>query len=713
MGIMHKSSARGIFLSLILIFAITVVTIPSSVYAQEAIDVQSISFDKSTIIEFTNDTTESVHSFRIWLGSEMEFESFKTESGWTGDRTPQGVIVFTSAEPVTKGQTVKFGVKTNEPKPGINWRALDQNGQQIQIGKSVPGDLSNPQLTQIVDKEPGVSTNSAFRIIPDKPNAGGDIRVTGNNFGKSQEFEFLLNTKSLGSFETDENGFFMTTFKIPQNQQSERIDFFVRDNLGQEKKLSLILGDNGTKIPESETVKLTIKGVPDVMYRGDFLEVSGTAKPGSAVTADIKNPDGQVINTRTAEVDAKGNWKLAEPIIVPLDTPFGTYTAEITDGREKITKMWAVESSKLIVLAPLDLKFLPGETIMFNGTAIPNESIELVLEDPLGNIILSEIYKLDDTGVVEFEYSTTANVDKEGTWTLIATQGTQKEFIYAGLGELPSIPVNLDFNKLNFKSSEDAIITFTGEPSDVISLLIISPSDKPVGEEIPLRLEPNGKGTYVLDLDGYASGIYSAVVSKGTAKSTESFSVGLQTGSGEITISTTKTSYEPGDPILILGNTKPNNIINLSLIDPIGNEVKVKETYSDKLGKITEDTFRVPSDAEPGMWKVYAKSGSNFDEAEIEITAISKEGMIISVEDGDVIPGVGKSVTIRVIGAQQTVVIQIISDEDELIDELTFPSSDDGRIVQPWIIPIGTEPGTYTLIAEDPWNTAETTYELK
>ena len=52
---MRKSSMRGISLSLVLIFAITVVMIPSSVYAQEKIGVQSTSFEKSTIIEFTNE----------------------------------------------------------------------------------------------------------------------------------------------------------------------------------------------------------------------------------------------------------------------------------------------------------------------------------------------------------------------------------------------------------------------------------------------------------------------------------------------------------------------------------------------------------------------------------------------------------------------------------------------------------------------------------
>ena len=709
--LMSNSSLRGIFLSLILIFALSVISITINAYAEDEIGVKSFAFEKGTIIEFTNEGKEEVYSFRIWLGSDYNFESFKTEKGWLGEKTPVGVIIFTSAESVKQGESVKFGVKTNESKPGINWKALDKKGEQIEIGKSIAKDWTDNASTSM-NTGKGVLENSFFRIIPDKPNAGGSIRVTGDNFGSLQQFEFFIDTKKLGFIDTDKKGHFMTTFQIPDNQKAERVDFFVKDKSGEEETISLRIGDEGTKIPSSEIVKLTIKGIPEVMYRGDFLEISGTAQPGSAITATVTNSDKEVTNTRTAEVDAKGTWKLSEPIIVPLDTPFGKYSVEITDGRESILKTWTVESSKVIVIAPTNLKFLPGETMRYNGTALPNQPIELILKDPLGDEKISDIFEVDDTGIVEFEYSTTASLDKEGTWTLIATQGKHKEFIYAGLGELPSIPINLEFDKLNYKSSEEAIITLVGKPSELVSLLIIDPSDKPKGESISITLEPDGRGSYTLDLDGFSSGIYSAIVSKGNTKSTETFTVGLQTGSGEISIVTTKFTYEPGEAILILGETKPNVLFTLTLIDPDENEVKVKESFSDKNGKITENSFRLPSEAEPGMWKIKAKSGSNFELIEIEVTSIAIDGMVITVEEGDQIPAVGKTITIRVLGAKQTVSIEIIPEKGDII-ELSFVASDEGKIIIPWIIPSDIVPGIYTFKATDAFNTAETTFELK
>jgi uncharacterized protein YfaS (alpha-2-macroglobulin family) len=348
----------------------------------------------------------------------------------------------------------------------------------------------------------------------------------------------------------------------------------------------------------------------------------------------------------------------------------------------------------------------------FNGTALPNQSIEITLEDPLGNEVVSDIIQTDKAGFVEFEYQTTQGTS-EGTYTLIATQEKEKEFIYAGLGQLPTIPVNLEFDKLSYKIGETAIITLSGKASEIINLLIIDPSDKPKGDAVSITLQPDGRGTYSIELDGYASGVYTAVISKGSAQSTEVFTVGLQTGSGEIEINTTKLDYHPGDSVLILGETGPNVLLTVSLINPEGEEIKVKETFSDKNGKISEGSFRIPSEGIPGTWIINAKSGSNFDNEEINVLTAVQEGMTVSVEQGQEIPGYGTTMNIIVFGAAQTVEIEIIAEDGEIIQELSFPASGEGQINQPWIIPKDTEPGTYTIKVSDATNNAETTFEIQ
>jgi len=720
---MNRSSKRGIFLSTILLFSIIIITFPSNVYADE-VSVKSFAFEETTIIEITNDSDELVNSFRIWLGSDFSFKSFKTEEGWVGEKTPQGVIIFTSSETIKPGESVKFGVKTDKAKPGINWKALDKGDNQISIGKALPGELPDvvqntkpkqDQSTENTDVIPVYDlSDSIFRIVPEKPNVGSSIRVTGDKFAVSQEFDFYIDSKKIGSFETDEDGHFITTMKIPEDQKADRVDFKIIDKNGGEKKISLRIGEIDNRIPETENIKLTIKGLPDIVHRGDFLEIFGTGDPGSAIITEIANSDGEIINSRTAEIDSKGNWKLSEPIIVALDTPFGKYSATITDGRQSILKHWTVESDKVIIITSSSLKFEPGETIKFSGTALPNNSIEVILEDPLGKEVFADIIQIDDSGHLEFEFPTTQSSIK-GTYTLIATQGTEKEFIFVGIGQLPSIPINLEFDKLNYKAGDTAIISLIGKGSDIVSLLIIDPSDKPKGDTISITLQPDGRGSYSLNLDGYASGVYAAVISKGNTQNTEIFAIGLQTGSGNIEINTTKLNYLPGDSILILGDTAANSLLTITLIDPDGNEVKTKETFSDKSGKISESSFRIPSVAQSGMWEINVKSGSNFDTAEIEVLATLVEGMQISVEETyePSTSHLGKTITIKAVGVYQSVEIEIIADDDEIIETLVPRASSQGEVIVPWLVPKDTEPGMYTFKISDAKGSAETTFELK
>ena len=706
---------RGVFLSIVLLFSITLVLIPSNAYADE-ISVESIGLEETVIIEFANDLDKEINTFRIWVGADFNFKSFKTEKGWIGEKTPEGVIVFTTSDPIKRGESVKFGVKTDNKNPGINWKAIDTKSQQQGTGKvfpkELPGVVENSKIKPVKRGDgSGILSESIFRIIPEKPNVGSSIRVTGDNFGATQEFDFYIGNSKIGSFFTDKNGHFMTTMKIPTNQNADRVDFKIKDSQGEEKKISLRIGEVENRIPEIENVKLTIKGIPNVIHRGEFLEISGTGVPNGAITAEITNPDGSIINSRTAEIGSKGNWKL-EPIMVPLDTPFGKYSAKITDGRENVLKSWTVETDKKIIIAPYNLKFEPGEVMKFNGTALPNTPIEIVLEDPLGKELFSDIISVGESGYVEFEYITTQTSTK-GTYTLVATQEKDIEFIFAGLGQLPIIPINLEFDKLNYSPGNKAIISFTGKSSEIINLLIIDPSDKPKEDSISITLRGDGTAEYQLDLTGYSSGVYTAVASKGNAQSTEIFTVGLQTGSGEIQINTTKLDYKPGDSILILGDTSKNVLLTISLADPDGNVVKEKDTFSNKDGKIAEGTFRIPSDGKSGIWTINAKSGSNYDKIEIEVISTDVDGIQILVEKGTNIPGVGNSMQIKIVGVEQTTSIKIISADGEIIDSLEFIASSGGEINQPWIIPKDTEPGTYTIKVSDAVSSAESTFEIK
>ena len=638
-NIMNKSSKRGIFLAIGILFSISLLLIPSNGYAEE-INVKSVGVEKTAIITLTNDAVKEVKTFRIWLGQDSNFESFKTEKGWIGEKTPQGVIIFTSSQPIKENESVKFGIKTDKANPIINWKGLDQTNSVIDTGviKSKKLEKVNPnpdlELNKNIENSDGeIFSDSSFRIIPDKPNIGSTIRVTGDNFEVSQFYDFYIDTKKIGSFETDNKGHFMTTMKIPETEIKDRVDFKIKNNQGEEKVISLRLGDSKNRITQFDEIKISINGINNIVYRGDILEISGTATPGTAIITEIKDPQQNIINSRTAKVDGTGNWKLENGINIPFDALLGKYSITVSDGRNQQLKVWTVETDKIIIINPEKIKFDAGELIKFTGTALPNNPLELVLEDSLGDEMTSDILQVDSSGVVEFEYQTTENDDKEGTWTLIASQKNTKEFIYVGYDVMPTTPVNLEFDKTNYLSTDTAIITLVGKPSDKITLIIISPSGNIQNTDEIIQLRVDGRGEHNLDLSGYVSGIYTAVAKKSGSQSSERFSVGLQLGSGPIDAKTTQTEYQQGERILLLGSTNPNTLMTATLVNP--NEMKIKtiEIASNNVGTFTEEGLRIPSNGELGLWKINVASGSNLDTVEFNVSSSMLEGMFVKTTD--------------------------------------------------------------------------------
>jgi len=718
---MEKSTNKEIFISIIILFSISLILIPSEIYADE-INVASVGLDETAIITATNNSDNEIKSFRVWLGEEFNFKSFKTEKGWTGEKNEQGVIIFTSSETVKLNELVKFGLKTDKINPIINWKALDQENKIIDTGiiklskLSEVNQNSNIELNEDYNNN-GISifSESIFRVIPDKPNAGSTIRITGDQFAVSQKFDFYIDSEKVGNFITDRSGNFITTMQIQDIEKKGKIDFKIIGYDGIEREISLEIGKNKKRILKDENIKLEIKGIPNTVYQGDKLEINGKGTPGSSVILKIINSDQIVINTRIVEVQNTGTWKLLEPISIPIDAIFGEYTAMVSDtvfnGGNNIIKKWNVETSKIIIINPEKIKFDAGELMKFAGTAIPNTQLEWILEDGLGYEMASDILEVSNSGIIEFEYQTTENEDVEGTWTLIVTQKNSKEFIYVGYDVLPTIPVNIKFDKTNYKNTEKPIISLAGKPLENITLIIITPSGSVVGTDTVIKLQADGRAEHNLDLTGYVSGIYTAVIKKGGTQSDENFSVGLLAGSGEINAKVTQTEYNQGDKILLLGNTaNANSLMSVTLIDPNGKEVKILEIASNSEKIFSEKRLKIPLNGEIGLWQITVSSGSNLDKLEFNVLSVTQKGMTIKtikeISEGQILE-------MSIVASHKTSIKIEISDMDgDMIQEFTCTTTKEFKCETFWSIPKNIIPGTYTIKAQDAISSTETSFEI-
>ena len=219
-----------VLFSLLLISSVVFVSSLESSFADEII-ATSIGFEDSIILELKNSrgNTANIDTVRIWLGGDNEFKSFKTEQGWMGKNTPQGVIIFTSQNEVSPGNGVKFGIKTTEQNPTINWKAIDTDGEVITSAstKITISEIDNNESELNKPKNLAIKDNSVFRLIPEQPTSNSDFRVIGENFVPNKSLDFYIQNDFKHTVKINEDGkIFFTSSAIlstpgPLNTKSQ------------------------------------------------------------------------------------------------------------------------------------------------------------------------------------------------------------------------------------------------------------------------------------------------------------------------------------------------------------------------------------------------------------------------------------------------------------------------------------------------------------
>ena len=716
---MADKFSRGILLSFLLI-AGTLIPLVGVQAASEFITVSSTQSQGSTILEYKNSekSTSSIKSITLETQIGGNVESFQTDNGWFGKKTSADVMTFTSTDLLKPGQSTKFTIKTSQPNAVFKWKAFDEKGVELGSGSSInqtsPQGNTTPQDITSKENNSGeqsavISDKSVFRLIPSTPRVGSSMRVIGEGFGPNEKLDFYVGSNKITSFVTNNKGDFVASAKIPENQQPDRTDFVVKDVTGQQKVVSLRIQESLARIAPAQNVKLTITA-DNVYHRGDTKTISGTGHPETTLTISLEDPNGQIITTSTVKTDSTGAYSLQQ--VVPIDRPFGNYIIKVTDGKNTVIHPYKVETTSKITLSPLKEKYEAGETVIINGTAIPNQNIQFVVKEPTGLELYSKQIQVGSDGKVSFEYKLDIAA-KKGTYVVGVTQQSEETVVLFGVGSVPQPPLLMKMNQVNYKTTEKAIISLGGQPSSKISLIIIDPSDKQkFSDTITIGLD--GLYTYTLDVAGYAPGVYSAVITRGNEKVETKFSIGLQTGSGPITIKTIKDIFLPGDPILLLGETSPNSIVTISLNDPTDNKIKTVDVLSDKKGIFSSTVFRFPGDAQQGVWVIEAQSGVNHVTKELTVKT-NQENLTVILDKNPPEYRVGDIVNIGGSGAGQSsnLIVTILGPEKTEIERLGITSTSHGDYDIVWQVPPRFNPGTYTIHVQAPTKTVETTFTVK
>ena len=611
MNDMRKYSTSGILISVLLIFSIFTLLSFSGVNAEEVISVNAKSYENTIIIEFKNESTSKIKTIRMWASGDTTFKSFKTEPGWGGGKhSDDKLLIFTATNTLNPGESVKFGLIVDEKVDGMNWIVLDQNAKKIDTRKTSIQEISKStssyaeEESKSVDevKETGGSLYGTKMFIPETIRVDSDVRLVGSGFGSQKNLQLYLDNTIIKSVKTDQNGNFLTTITIPETHNVGTSEFLIKDDSGNFQITNINIEESKNRFLKSSVFK--INDIPTQIAYDETLTISGHANPQSAIIFEFENAEGVLEKTRVITADSAGEWVFEE--IVSRSDSLGQKYLILKNNTDRTVKTLDIQSGDVIEISTTAKRYNLGETVSITGTSEPNKNTTIWIKDENKKTITYNIITSNGNGELNYEFIAD-DTFSTGTYSVIVKQEDESDATFFGINQDPSIGVITLMKKTNHVLNSKAILSVVGPESTNLTISILNNADE-IQTTDTIITSDHGKGQYVIDLDGFGQGIYRAVAVYQNIQDSVKFSVGIESGAGEISLSTTKESYHPGDSILIIGQTGSNARLTISLYDPSENLVTKTDIFSDSTGSFSTNDIGIPSSGITGDWKIIAYS---------------------------------------------------------------------------------------------------------
>jgi len=710
MNDMKVYKLSGIFVAVLLIFSIFTLLSISEVNAEEAISVNAKSYQNTIIIEFENESASKIKTIKMWLGGDATFKSFKAEPDW-GYTPDSKIVVFTATNTLNPGESVKFGIITNEKVNAINWKALDQNENQIgdkiktsiqEISHTIPSYIEEESEAVEQAKETGSALYGAKKFIPEKLRAGSAVRLSGNGIGADEELKLYLDTTILKSVNTDEQGNFLTTISIPDSYNVGISEFIIKDESGNFQGTNINIEEQKNRF--LKTTEFKVNSIPTEISYDEMLTFSGNAYPQSAVIISFENVDTRDLEkTRVITANSNGEW-VFEEMINRTDVTGEKYVI-FKNNQDKTTKNLTVKSDYTIDVSASSVRYNMGDTVNIIGISESNTDTTIWIKDQSKKILYYDIFTTSANGDLNYQFVVDDRFSS-GTYTAIIKQkGGGSDAALFGIEQYPEASITALMTKTNFPLDSVAVMNIIGPQSTKLSITVLDSNDN-VKLTDSVTTTSSGKAKYAIDLDGLSSGIYRVAVSATNAQDAVKFSIGLETGSGPISLITTQDNYSPGESILIIGNTGGNARLTITLYDPSGNIVNKTETFSDGSGNFSTENIGIPSNGALASWKITAHSRLDTKSIEINVSVPLGLGLTLQIEEQNFVPG--DTVIVKGVGQSNSnrLTVEIIDKDDQVVLTLETPITSDGMFSLPWKIPVDFSTGTYTIKVSDAENSS-------
>jgi len=707
MNDMKKYSVGGVFASLLLVFSIFTLLSISEVNAEEVISVNANGYQNTIIIEFENDGTSKIKTVRIWASGEVVFTSFKSEPGWGGGKYSDGkMVIFTGTNTLNPGESVKFGLVTDEKINGINWKTLDLNNNEIDKGKISIRAISEIDSVFIEEesekieqaKEEGGELYGTKKFIPEQIRVGSDIRLVGNGFEPEENLKLYLDNTILKSVNTDEQGNFLTTISIPDTQNAGRGEFIVKDESENIQTTNINIGEAKNRF--LKTTKFDISNIPAEVRFDETLTITGSAYPQSAVIIKFENEDRVLEKIRVIKANSNGEWAFEE--MIDRNETIGEKYVIIKNNNDITTKNLDIKSDYLVEVSTSAIRYNQGETVIVTGNSEPNKDTTIWIKDKTGKIMHYDVFESKSNGELDYEFIADDSFDI-GTYTMIIKQDGGADASFFGIGKYPSPSIIGLMEKSNFALNSKAVLTAVGPSSTKLSVKLLDSNDN-IKITDSVTTSSTGKSRYSMDLTGLSSGIYRSVIGALNVQDSIKFSIGLEPGSGEISLITTQENYIPGESITLIGNTGNNARIMITLYAPSGSTVNTTEIFSDGSGNFSTDEIGIPTTSEFGVWKLTAHSRLDSTTVDINVSLPTQDAIKLEIDDTEF--NINNIIMIKgsVYSDSSHIEIDITNTNGEVIVSLQTPITGDDTFSLPWTIPANTPSGTYTITVTDGTN---------
>ena len=511
-----------------------------------------------------------------------------------------------------------------------------------------------------------------------------------------------LDTTILKSVNTDEQGNFLTTISIPDSYNVGTSEFIIKDESGNFQSTNINIEEQKNRF--LKTTEFEVNSIPAEISYDEILTFSGSAYPQSAVIISFENIDTRDLEKiRVVTSNSNGEWVFEEAI--NRTDAVGEKYVIFKNNQDKTTKNLIVKSDYTIEVFTSAVRYNMEDTVSIIGVSESNTDTTIWIKDENKNIVLYDIFTTNASGDLDYQF-VVDDTFSSGTYTVIIKQkGGGSDAALFGIERYPTTSITALMTKTNFPLNSIAVMNIVGPQSTKLSITVLDSNDN-VKLTDSVTTTSFGKAKYAIDLDGLSSGIYRAAVSATNVQDATKFSVGLETGSGPISLVTTKENYSPGESILIIGNTGNNARLTVTLYDPSGNVVSETETFSDGMGNFSTENIGIPSDGSLGNWKITANSRLDTKSIEINVSVPFDLGLTLQIEGTEFVTG--DTVLIKGVGQSDSnrLTVEITDEDNQVVVSLETPITSDGTFSLPWNIPANISAGMYTITVSDAVNSS-------